>query len=206
MLVDVVMYPLHTGNLFENWWIYMCHFTWFGPRRPHPWLISKRGDFLRWLDIQTLVVPGGRPAEPEEERIAGLKVGVVLLVAIYIYMPNITITKILWEEGFFHIPLQFLKTEVNLQAYCIFGFLISKLQLALELGSADWRGQEWQEISKKETRNNMQVSAARSSQPCPTVSMKLLLPGPPTMKATNSNTKQPMTSGYDTSNRSKQRT
>ena len=64
----------------------------------------------------------------------------------------------------------------------------------------------WQEISSKETRNNMQVSAARSSQPCPTVSMTLLLPGPPTMKATNSNTKQPMTSGYDTSNRSKQRT
>ena len=106
----------------------------------------------------------------------------------------------------FSYTIAILKTEVNLQAYCIFGFLISKLQLALELGSADLRGQEWQEISRKETRNNMQVSAARSSQPCPTVSMKLLLPGPPTMKATNSDTKQPMTSGYDTSNRSKQRT
>ena len=92
---------------------------------------------------------------------------------------------------------------MNLQAYCIFGLLISKLQ---QRGSTDLRGQEWQEISSKEARNNMQVSTAPSPQPCPTFFMVLLLPGPPTMKATNSNPNQQMTSDHDTSNSRKQRT
>lgn len=91
-----------------------------------------------------------------------MKVGVVLLVAIYIYMPNITITKILWEEGFFHIPLQFLKTEVNLQAYCIFMyFRFLNFKVAAGFGTGIRRLARSRMAGNLKERNKKQYASQR---------------------------------------------